>query len=70
MVADSNTQLNNKQKRVCFSDANAYAKTRPVANKKTRDALDIVLAEKLEIEVEELMAKIEEFKSQGCALFI
>jgi len=27
------------------------------------------LAKQLEIEVEELIAKIEEFKSQGCALF-
>jgi len=27
------------------------------------------LAEQLEIETEELMVKIEEFKSQGCALF-
>ena len=27
------------------------------------------LAEQMEIEVEELFAKIEEFKSQGCALF-
>ena len=46
VVADSNAQLNNKQKRVRFSDVNTYAKTRLVANKKTRDALDIVLAEK------------------------
>lgn len=27
------------------------------------------LAEQLEIEVDELIAKIEEFKNQGCALF-
>ena len=27
------------------------------------------LATQLEIEVDELMAKIEEFKNQGCALF-
>jgi uncharacterized protein YlaI len=27
------------------------------------------LAEQLEIEVEELITKIEDFKSQGCALF-
>jgi len=27
------------------------------------------LAEQLEIETEELIAKIDEFKSQGCALF-
>jgi hypothetical protein len=27
------------------------------------------LAAQLEIEVDELMAKIEEFKNQGCALF-
>jgi hypothetical protein len=27
------------------------------------------IAEQLEIEVDELMAKIEEFKNQGCALF-
>jgi hypothetical protein len=27
------------------------------------------LSEQLEIEVDELMAKIEDFKNQGCALF-